>query len=159
MYSHWFTKSQWTLIPEEHYKALQNAFKKDYDAFKKDYDELKKAYYDTRAFFDNTHDNMTDVWQFKRHQRDGSEGGHATPKPIPLCSRVIKSSCPKGGLILDAFLGSGSTMVASHQLGCKCYGLELSPKYCQTIVNRMMKLDPNLKIKRNGEVYIGKSSE
>jgi DNA modification methylase len=48
------------------------------------------------------------------------------------------------------FLGSGSTMVASHQLKRKCYGMELDPKYCQVIIDRMKKLDATLVIKRNG---------
>jgi DNA modification methylase len=55
--------------------------------------------------------------------------------------------------ILDLFLGSGSTMVASHQLNRKCYGMELDPKYCQVIIDRMHKLDPSLKIKINGQEY------
>ena len=53
-------------------------------------------------------------------------------------------------LLLDPFSGSGSTMVASHQLKRKCYGMELDPKYCQVIVDRMKKLDPTLIIKKNG---------
>ena len=105
-------------------------------------------------FFNNVHDNFNNVWKFDRHLRQGDEGGHATPKPIPLCERAIKSSCPDGGLVLDFFLGSGSTMVASHQLNRKCYGMELDPKYCQVIIDRMLKLDPSLTIKRNGEKYI-----
>ena len=55
--------------------------------------------------------------------------------------------------ILDLFLGTGTTMVASHQLKRKCYGMELDPKYCQVILERMIKLDPTLKIKRNGKDY------
>ena len=54
--------------------------------------------------------------------------------------------------ILDLFLGTGTTMVASHQLKRKCYGMELDPKYCQVIIDRMKKLDPSLEIKRNGEL-------
>jgi hypothetical protein len=123
------------------------------DAFKKDYDELKKEYYSTRAYFNNIHDNFNNVWHFERtsnKEREGT-GEHATPKPIELCERAIKSSCPENGLVLDLFLGSGSTMVASHQLKRKCYGMELDPKYCDVIIRRMIKLDPSLKITRNGE--------
>jgi DNA modification methylase len=56
----------------------------------------------------------------------------------------------KNDLVLDLFLGSSSTMVASHQLKRKCYGMELDPKYCQVIIDRMKKLDATLVIKRNG---------
>ena len=146
--SHYFSKSQWHFPTREHYNSIREAAQGD--AFHKEYDALKKEYYSTRAFFNNTHDNMNNVWHFARHNKDGSEGGHATPKPIPLCERAIKSSCPDNGLVLDFFLGSGSTMVASHQLKRKCYGMELDPKYCQVIVDRMRKLDPSLVIKRNG---------
>ena len=55
--------------------------------------------------------------------------------------------------VLDLFMGTGTTMVASHQLNRKCYGMELDPKYCQLIVDRMRKLDPTIKIKRNGVEY------
>jgi len=163
---HWFDKSQWTMPTKETYDSWRNycienninAFvkeyeeiKKEYEEIKKEYEEIKKEYYSSRAYFDNTHDKMTEVWQFDRHVRQGDEGGHATPKPIPLCERAIKSSCPDNGLVLDMFLGSGSTMVAAHQLKRKCYGTELDPKYCQVIVDRMRKLDPTLVIKKNGE--------
>jgi DNA modification methylase len=147
--SHYFSKSQWQFPTKEHYNTIKEKAKGE--AFNKDYNLLKKEFDSTRAYFNNTHDNMNNVWHFSRHNKDGSEGGHATPKPIPLCERAIKSSCPDGGLVLDFFLGSGSTMVASHQLKRKCYGIELDPKYCQVIVDRMLKLDPSLTIKRNGE--------
>lgn len=157
-HTHYWTTSQWAFPTEEHYKTLQSlskgkAFAKDYKVIKQKYDELKKEYYSTRAYFNNTHDNMNNVWHFDRHYKDGSEGNHATPKPIPLCERVIKSSCPDDGLVIDSFLGSGSTMVAAHQLKRKCYGMELDPKYCEVIVQRMHKLDPSLQIKRNGQPY------
>ena len=162
--SHYFSKSQWAFPTQEHYLSIQNeakgvAFnkqyeelKKEYDKLNKEYDKVKKEYYSTRAYFNNTHDNMNNVWHFARHNKDGSEGGHATPKPIPLCERAIKSSCPDGGLVMDVFLGSGSTMVASHQLKRKCFGMELDPKYCQVIVDRMKNLDSTLVIKRNGQI-------
>ena len=149
--NHWWSKSQWAMPTENNYYSLREYAKsKNIDAFKKEYEEIKKEYYSTRAYFNNTHDNFNNVWKFDRHIRKGDEGGHATPKPIPLCERAIKSSCPDDGLVLDVFLGSGSTMVASHQLKRKCYGMELDPKYCQVIIDRMKALDATLIIKRNG---------
>ena len=60
----------------------------------------------------------------------------------------------KNQYVLDLFLGSGSTMVAAHQLKRKCYGMELDPKYCQVIIDRMQKLDSKLSIKINSKEYI-----
>jgi site-specific DNA-methyltransferase (adenine-specific) len=75
---------------------------------------------------------------------------HPTTKPLGLIQKPLNNSTKENDLILDLFLGSGSTMVASHQLKRKCYGMELDPKYCQVIIDRMKKLDPTLKIKKNG---------
>jgi site-specific DNA-methyltransferase (adenine-specific) len=75
---------------------------------------------------------------------------HPTMKPIKLLAPLIENSSKIGELVADGFLGSGSTMVASHQLKRKCYGMELDPKYCQVIIDRMKKLDPNIPIKKNG---------
>ena len=80
-------------------------------------------------------------------------GEHPTMKPIELCEFYINNSTQNNNIIIDAFLGSGSTMVAAHQLNRKCYGMELDPKYCQVIVDRMHKLDPSLEIKINGKPY------
>jgi site-specific DNA-methyltransferase (adenine-specific) len=86
------------------------------------------------------------VWNAKSKR----EEGHTTPKPIEIITKALNNSSNQGMNILDLFLGSGSTMVAAHQLKRKCYGMELDPKYCQVIVDRMKKLDPTLVIKRNG---------
>jgi DNA modification methylase len=67
---------------------------------------------------------------------------------------AIENILHKNKIVLDLFLGSGTTMVAAEQLKRKCYGMELDPKYCQVIVDRMRKLDPTLEVKRNGEPYI-----
>ena len=87
----------------------------------------------------------------KRFNEDGNFlVAHPTTKPLALVSKALNNSTKENELILDLFLGSGSTMVASHQLKRKCYGMELDPKYCQVIVDRMRKLDPTLIIKKNG---------
>ena len=145
MYGHWFTKSQWGLITEEHYKKLQDyykdAFKKEYDEIKKEYDELKKEYYKTRAYFDGTASQCIDVWvnDVTNGEERESAGGHATPKPIALCSRAIKSSSRENEIVLDVFGGSGSTLIACEQLNRVCYIMELSEHYCDVIIDRWEK--------------------
>ena len=84
------------------------------------------------------------------HHWGGETKEHPTMKPLKVMEWCINYLDDKP--ILDIFCGSGSTMVAAHQLKRKCYGMELDPKYCQVIIDRMKKLDPSLKIKRNGEI-------
>jgi site-specific DNA-methyltransferase (adenine-specific) len=93
--------------------------------------------------------NDFDIWEIPRTQKNDL---HPTMKPIQLCEKAINNSSKLNDLVFDLFLGSGSTMVASHQLKRKCYGMELDPKYCDVIIKRMIKLDPTLIIKRNGVV-------
>jgi DNA modification methylase len=77
---------------------------------------------------------------------------HAATFPIDLPEWALQFTKEKN-IVLDQFLGTGTTMVASHQLNRKCYGMELDPKYCQVIVDRMIKLDPSIKITKNGKPY------
>ncbi len=79
---------------------------------------------------------------------------HPTQKPVELPERAIKNSSKENDIVLDVFGGSGSTMVAAQQLNRKARLMELDPKYCQVIVDRMIKLDPSLEIKRNGKPYV-----
>jgi DNA modification methylase len=80
---------------------------------------------------------------------EGSSRVHPTQKPVGLFVDIFNDFT--FNICFDGFLGSGSTMVAAHQLNRKCYGMELDPKYCQVIVDRMLKLDPSLQVKINGE--------
>jgi DNA modification methylase len=89
------------------------------------------------------------LWNGMIREGEKEKRVHPTQKPIRMLSEIIVDHI-KGNLIFDGFLGSGSTMVASHQLKRKCYGMELDPKYCQVIIDRMKNLDPTIKIKRNG---------
>lgn len=94
-------------------------------------------------FIGATTENTT--WEI---EKDRDNKLHPTQKPISVPLRAIGNHDAE--IIADLFSGSGSTMVASHQLKRKCYGMELDPKYCQVIVDRMQKLDPTLVIKKNG---------
>ena len=77
---------------------------------------------------------------------------HPTQKPIELASYCF-NEYEMGNIILDLFGGSGSTMVASHQTKRICLMMEFEPHYCQVIIDRMLKLDPSLEVKRNGLPY------
>ena len=94
---------------------------------------------------------QTTVIEFDRPNRNGE---HPTMKPIGLFAYQIENSSKQGDIVIDAFGGSGTTMVACEQLKRKARVIEFDPKYCQVIVNRMLKLDPSLKVKRNGIEYL-----
>jgi DNA modification methylase len=144
MGGHWVTKSQWALITAENYEKIKKAardhgaFKKEHDELKEEHDELKQAFYATRAHFDNTHDNMTDVWDFKRVTGE-ERHGHATPKPVDMMARIMKSSCPEGGIVVEPFGGSGSTLIGAAKTGRVCRTMEISPVYCDVIRRRWTK--------------------
>ena len=92
---------------------------------------------------------QTTILEFDKPQRNKE---HPTMKPIELIGYQIGNSSKPGELVIDAFGGSGSTMVAAHQMKRKAYLIEFDPKYCQVIIDRMRKLDPSLIIKKNGVV-------
>jgi DNA modification methylase len=92
--------------------------------------------------------NESDLWEVKKD----TNYMHPTQKPVELASRALNNH-KKAKTIVDLFSGSGLSFIASHQLKRKCYGMELDPKYCQVIIDRMIKLDPDLKITRNGQPY------
>lgn len=73
------------------------------------------------------------VWRFEKPARNAE---HPTMKPVPLVARAIQNSSKPGDIVLDMFLGSGSTLIAAEQTGRICYGLEFDPVYCDVIVKR-----------------------
>lgn len=136
--NHWYSESQWEFINSDNVEKVKKYAKsKNIDVFL-EYEKIKKEWYQTRAYFDNTHDNMNNVWHFDRtskQEREGT-GDHATPKPIALCARAIKSSSRPGEIVLDFFGGSGSTLIACEQTGRRCYMCELEPCYIDVIIQR-----------------------
>ena len=157
--SHYWAKVQFEFPTKEAFCKIQNycvenginAFGVEYEEIKKEYEEIKKKFYENRAYFDNTHDNMNNVWHFDRTSASEREltGGHATPKPIALCSRAIKTSSRENEIVLDVFGGSGSTLIACEQTNRICYMLELSEKYCDVIIKRWETLTGEKAVKLN----------
>lgn len=85
-----------------------------------------------------------------REDKPLRNGEHPTMKPLKLIGRNITNSSRFFDLVVDLFGGSGSTMAAAHQLKRNCYTSELDPKYCQVILDRMYKLDPECIINKIG---------
>ena len=143
MFSHWFTTSQFNLIPDKHYVTLQatypGRFLRPWRQLKVAWDKVKsiptQKIQEARSYFDNAHDVMRDVWEFSRVTGE-ERHGHATPKPVAMMERVMKSSLPKNGLCLEPFGGSGSTLMGAEKTGRRCYTMELDPKYVDVIVKR-----------------------
>ena len=76
---------------------------------------------------------QSDVWDFKKPLKSKL---HPTTKPVELVERAIKNSSDPNNLVVDLFLGSGSTLIACEKTNRKCFGMELDPKYCDVIVQR-----------------------
>lgn len=97
----------------------------------------------------NFRGTVPNIYRGKPNRNNEFSHVHAATFPIDLPEWALQFT-KEGNIILDQFCGTGTTMVASHQLKRKCYGMELDPKYCDVIVKRMLKLDDNLTVKRNG---------
>jgi DNA modification methylase len=74
-----------------------------------------------------------DVWEFNRTQKNDL---HPTMKPVELVKNALNHGSKSGDVVLDLFGGSGSTMIASEEIGRKACLMELDPKYCDVIVKR-----------------------
>lgn len=105
----------------------------------------------------------TNVWDYAgvnsfstRERIDNKSVGHSdieyhpTVKPVKLIADAILDCSNPGNIILDTFVGSGTTIIASDQMKRICYCSEKDPKYCQVIINRVLKYKPEIEIKING---------
>lgn len=66
--------------------------------------------------------------------------GHPDAKPVSMFAELIKNSSFPGETVIDFFLGSGATLIACEETGRVCYGMEIEPKFCDTIIARWEKL-------------------
>ncbi|MBK6942620.1 MAG: ParB N-terminal domain-containing protein [Planctomycetes bacterium] len=82
--------------------------------------------------------NESTLWSISR-DRTGTYK-HPTQKALPLAERAIRNSSRPGDLVLDPFLGSGTTLIAAARKGRRCFGIEIEPKYCDVIVRRFIAL-------------------
>ena len=94
---------------------------------------------------------QTTIWEYDRPK---SSRDHPTMKPIQLMAYPIQNSSMRGTIVLDPFLGSGSTLIAADQTGRVCYGIELDEKFVDVIVKRYIEVtgDTEVTVQRNHEV-------
>ncbi len=102
--------------------------------------------------------NESTLWQVKREST--SKYKHPTQKPVALAHRAIKNSSKRGDVVIDMFLGSGTTLIAAEGLKRVCYGMEMDPNYCDVIVKRYIKFvgEENVSEEIRSK-YIGKAGE
>lgn len=82
--------------------------------------------------------NPKDLWSVSRlHKEHPERADHPTQKPLVIIERMLKASCPPGGVVLDLFMGSGTTALAALRCGRDFVGFELNPAYCAIIEQRL----------------------
>ena len=126
-----WASSQWDLPTKETYAELSRLPLK-YEFIRREYEDLRREYEDLRYTFNNQKIHHS-VWNYEIAKKQG----HITPKPLPLIENIIKHSSNEGSLILDPFLGSGTTAVACKQLNRKYIGIEKSEEYCEIARKRL----------------------
>lgn len=86
--------------------------------------------------------NRSNIWRYPgissfRHSDEGDLLAlHSTPKPVRMIADAMLDVSKRGDLVIDAFLGSGTSIIAAERVGRRCYGIELDPKYADTVIAR-----------------------
>jgi adenine-specific DNA-methyltransferase len=128
---------QWALPTREHYESLRRLFNANGgDFLRREYDDLRREYDDLRRPFAVTADvPYTDVWNFPTVAY--YPGKHPCEKPIAMMEHIIRTSSRPGAVVLDCFMGSGSTLVAAQNLGRDAIGIELNESYIEQARRRL----------------------
>ncbi len=131
--SHYFTDKgkQWGFITQEHYNKLQTKtgrFQREYESLRREYEDLRYVH-----SLDANHNN---VWKSTEHN---SGKQHPTQKPLDLMERIVKTSSKEDGVILDPFMGSGTTAIACINTTRNYIGFELDKHYCDMANERIQK--------------------
>ncbi len=94
--------------------------------------------------------NPKDLWSVSRlHKEDPERVEHPTQKPLEIIERMVMASCPADGVVLDPFMGSGTTAVAARRCGRQFVGFELNPGYCAIIAARLQSAEAEQQVLRN----------
>ena len=131
---HYFSNKQWCFPTEDLYiNVLQKTgyFQKPYEELRQEYEELRYTFNTARVKEDLRANS--NVWLYPPAKKQG----HITPKPVKMLENIINHSTNKGDVVLDCFMGSGSTGVACLNTGRKFIGIELDEKYFKISCERM----------------------
>jgi DNA modification methylase len=103
--------------------------------------------------------NRTNVWNypgssaFARGEEADLTSQHPTPKPVAMIADAILDVTARGELVLDPFLGSGSTMIAAERVGRTCGGIEVDPLYVDLTIRRWQRLTGEQAIREDGATF------
>jgi adenine-specific DNA-methyltransferase len=137
MSGHWFDRSQWSFPSQAHYQTMDSVFGgtlKPYEELKAEYKAIKEQ---RRHFAVTKHVPYTNVWDFKPVQ--WYPGKHPCEKPLDLMRHIIEASSKPGDVVLDTFVGSGSTAIACRELGRRFAGCEMGVDEFEGAVERLKK--------------------
>lgn len=82
-----------------------------------------------------------DVWHIEPERRTRARGTHYAPYPRLLVERCLDAGCPPGGVVLDPFVGGGTTMYVAQKMGRSSIGIDLNPAFCDLIAKEMERPD------------------
>ena len=135
---YWKT-TQWYMPTHETYQELINTFNidkwqgfKEYESLRQEYESLRQEYESLRYTFNNQKTHHS-VWEYEIAEKKG----HITPKPVTLLENIIKHSSNESDTVLDCFMGSGSTGVASINTNRNFIGIELDGEYFKIATKRI----------------------
>ena len=148
---HYFSRSQWCLPTAEHYEAMRSLFnesggdylpkphgelRREYEFLTREYEDLRREYEDLRRPFSVTPKvPYTDVWDFKTVQ--DYPGKHPCEKPAAMLRHIVNASSRPGAVVLDCFMGTGSTAVVCKQTGREFVGMDTGEAYLEIAAKRL----------------------
>ena len=138
MAGHWLESVQWALPTEENYLWLRDTLNRSAkgEYLTREYEELREEYEELRRPFSVTADvPYTDTWTFKTVQ--AYKGKHPCEKPLDLLRHIISSSTRPAAVVLDTFMGTGSTGLACKELGRSFIGIDMGDKYFEIATERL----------------------
>jgi len=130
--------TQWDLPTKETYAELGKLplkyefVRQEYESLRQEYEALRQEYEALRYTFNNQRTHHS-VWNYEIAPKQG----HVTPKPVDLIENILLHSSNSGGIVLDPFMGSGTTAVACVNTGRQFVGMELSEDYCEIANKRI----------------------